>query len=922
MMKIASHWSIQKIKRVKYKEEAWRTHMYSKYKFKGEFRPYQKRVLDHAETYLEDNKINIVAAPGSGKTILGLELIRRINKPALIISPTVTIQHQWGMRLSDNFSEEGCETDVSYSLKNPALVTSITYQALHASNKKLNLQADINSEDEYEDISEDLAYEGFNLYKKIKEANIGVICLDEAHHLKAEWKQSLTQFISTINKDVTVISLTATPPFDSTQTEWDHYTSISGEIDEEISIPELVQQKTLCPHQDFVYFNFPTESENKFIKSYEAQSKEAVSEVISEGILTKCIDMYQLLTHYELKIDEILESPLEFSSLLTVMKHNDLKCPRDLVRTVSPKGTLPPYKAIYIQTAFQFILNNPDKFGDDNCEELITTFKRYGLMQGNKLYLEANPKTTRTLISSLGKLDSIKEIVKHEFQSRRQSLRMLILTDYIHKEYLNTVGTQEPINALGTVPIFELIRREEIEGERIGAVSGSLLLLPTTLQQVIEEKREEFNFQFAMTSINDTGYSEYRISGGNKNIVKIATYLFEAGHVQILVGTKSLLGEGWDSPSINTLILASFVGSYMLSNQMRGRAIRLDPNNPQKVSNIWHLVTLPAPSGNPFSKNNVDDVGGDYEMLERRFRNFMGPSYDGTRLAGGLNRTGISKDNLNRMQVELINKEMLERSNNRAETRAQWYEMVGVDENVQVQVTHEVSVKAPESIKMNKEFLFDNILSSLTISAIITVGIFLIFSIVTKKNQIRMNIYLIQYLISFIAILVSKFIWYFGGRRKKMESLGKAICDTLVEMNHINRWAHSVIKVSDDKITTSFYLENANEKESALYARAVEEFFTVIENPRYIIYKKRLFKRRNYYMSYTCPTIISINQKSVEKFVRNLSRDRIKYGYCYTRSKEGRKELIKARSSYISKNDNLIHEEKRAAKSTRIESWQ
>ena len=193
------------------------------------------------------------------------------------------------------------------------------------------------------------------------------------------------------------------------------------------------------------------------------------------------------------------------------MKHNDLKCPWDLVRTVSPKGTLPPYKAMYIQTAFQFILNNPDKFGDDNCEELITTFKRYGLMQGNKLYLEANPKTTRTLISSLGKLDSIKEIVKHEYQSRRQSLRMLILTDYIHKEYLSTVGTQEPINALGTVPIFELIRREEIEGERIGAVSGSLLLLPTTLQQVIEEKKEEFNFQFTMTSLNDTVFTVSRI---------------------------------------------------------------------------------------------------------------------------------------------------------------------------------------------------------------------------------------------------------------------------------------------------------------------------------------------------------------------------------------------------------------------------
>lgn len=896
--------------------------MYSKYKFKGEFRPYQKRVLDNAEDYLVDNIINIVAAPGSGKTILGLELIRRLNKPALIISPTVTIQHQWGMRLSDNFSEENCVDDISYSLKKPALVTSITYQALHAANKKLNLSTKVTSKEEFEDMEEDLSYEGFNLFQTIKEAEIGVICLDEAHHLKAEWKQSLSQFIETVNKDVIIISLTATPPFDSTQTEWDHYTSVSGEIDEEISIPELVQQKTLCPHQDFVYFNFPTDSESKFVKNYEAQSNEAITEVITNGTFMKCIDTYQLLTHYELKLDEILEFPLEFSAILSVMKYHELTCPRDLVRTVSPRGTLPPYKATYIQTAFQFLISNPNKFGEENCKILVSIFKKYGLLQGNKLYLEANPKVTKTLISSLGKLESIKEIVRHEYQSRGKSLRLLVLTDYIHKESMSKIGTQEPINALGTVPIFELIRREENNGEKIGAVSGSLLLLPTVLEEIVKEKSREFNFQSSTIQLNDTSYSEYRISGGNKNIVKIATFLFEEGYIQILVGTKSLLGEGLDSPSINTLILASFVGSYMLSNQMRGRAIRLDPNKPQKVSNIWHLVTLPAPSTNPFSKNKIEEVGGDYEMLERRFQNFIGPSYDGLRLAGGLNRLGISRDNLNRSQIDKINREMLERSNNRAETREQWYELAGVNENVKVRVTHEVSVKTPQEIRMNKHFFFTNILSSLTLSGIITVIIVVLYSILTKNRHGRINTYLFQYLFTFITILVSKFLWYFGGRRKRMEAFGKAICDTLVEMNLINRWANAVVTASDDKITTNFYLDNANDKESTLYAKAVEEFFTAIENPRYIIFKKKIFKRRNYYMSYTCPNIISTNQKNVERFVRNLSRDKIKYGYCYTRSKDGRKELIKARSSYISKNDNLIHEEKRAKKTTYKESWQ
>ena len=53
--------------------------------FKGTWRNYQARVLEHADRYMADGKIHIVAAPGSGKTTLGIELIRRMNGKALIL---------------------------------------------------------------------------------------------------------------------------------------------------------------------------------------------------------------------------------------------------------------------------------------------------------------------------------------------------------------------------------------------------------------------------------------------------------------------------------------------------------------------------------------------------------------------------------------------------------------------------------------------------------------------------------------------------------------------------------------------------------------------------------------------------------------------------------------------------------------------
>ena len=67
--------------------------------FAWPWRPYQQRVLEAIDTHLADNRLHIVAAPGSGKTILGLEAFRRLGKPAVVLSPTTTIRDQWISRL-------------------------------------------------------------------------------------------------------------------------------------------------------------------------------------------------------------------------------------------------------------------------------------------------------------------------------------------------------------------------------------------------------------------------------------------------------------------------------------------------------------------------------------------------------------------------------------------------------------------------------------------------------------------------------------------------------------------------------------------------------------------------------------------------------------------------------------------------------
>ena len=70
-------------------------------RFEGRFRRYQTSMLGlAADNPTADRRYHLVAPPGSGKTIIGLELIGRFGRPAVVFAPTTTIQGQWIEKLA------------------------------------------------------------------------------------------------------------------------------------------------------------------------------------------------------------------------------------------------------------------------------------------------------------------------------------------------------------------------------------------------------------------------------------------------------------------------------------------------------------------------------------------------------------------------------------------------------------------------------------------------------------------------------------------------------------------------------------------------------------------------------------------------------------------------------------------------------
>lgn len=194
---------------------------------KIQWRSYQQRLLDNFSTYLTNDSVHLVAPPGAGKTFLGVEMIRRLDRKTLILVPSLILKKQWLTTIEDFFLVDPADSGhLSGTIEAPGRITVETYQTI------------------YHRLKENPTY--------FDQLQLELLVFDEAHHLKKSWGELLIE-LKKKHPQLLTISLTATPPIDSSQAEWQQYMALNGPIDEEISIPELVKEEVLCPHQDFLY---------------------------------------------------------------------------------------------------------------------------------------------------------------------------------------------------------------------------------------------------------------------------------------------------------------------------------------------------------------------------------------------------------------------------------------------------------------------------------------------------------------------------------------------------------------------------------------------------------------------------------------------------------------------------------------------
>ncbi|MEQ8924296.1 MAG: DEAD/DEAH box helicase family protein [Fulvivirga sp.] len=880
-------------------------------KFIYPWRSYQERVLSELKDHLIDDHLHVVAPPGSGKTVLGLEVMLRLNKPTLILAPTVAIKNQWVHRFCELFIPDQQIPDwISFNLKNPKFLTVSTYQGLHSmaqGRDDIIEELEEMESQEFSTSDQKIKRKSLNeLIVNLKEHGLGTIVIDEAHHLKNEWWKTLMKLKNELNP--TIVGLTATPPYDVTHAEWNRYLELNGPVDTEITVPELIKEGDLCPHQDYVYLSSPNDAELAKIKAYRERIRILKQELMSLDEVFDDVVNTDLVKSPLESLDWIYSNMELYSSILIYLNTKGHVLGKDHFKiTGNSKKSIPKLTDEWFEIFLEYYTNKLESENVDIIERqktIISKIKRAGALDWGKINFSNDKVVESYLTSSISKLNSIDKIISFEENQLKDDLRGVILGDYIRQEYLSN---DLSIDKIGIIPIFELLRRKNVRAYKLGVLTGSLVIIPKSSLSTFNR----ISATYSLKSINSKAlhYDENYIlilvnDAVRHNLVHIVTQVFELGEINILIGTKSLLGEGWDAPSVNVLILASYVGSFVLSNQMRGRAIRTERGNSQKTGNIWHLACY----------DPTESSGGkEIEILRRRFRGFLGISEREDRtIENGLNRL-LLPDQFNHNNNFRFNERMFNSAKERELLKSQWHEAIYsgtyLVEEIRIPFENQKEYGKEKKLYTNKTIKY--VLAELGMG-IAAYTLEFIQQLPRFRNILNTDGGLLKVLyvflfgfIGFFAFKLYHSIRMFLRYRdisKDIREISMAVARSLIETGQI----HTLAKDLEVKTTVNddgeifIHLNGGTTYEKSLFIESIQTIISPIENPRYIIIRKNwlgFLKQRDYH---AVPDSLGKHKSVLTTFVSKWRHFVGSCDYIFTRTPEGRATLLKARFESLS----------------------
>ncbi|MBB4908245.1 DEAD/DEAH box helicase family protein [Actinophytocola algeriensis] len=621
--------------------------------------------------HVTDRRWHVCAPPGAGKTLVGLELARWHGTRTLVLSPTTAIRDQWrGAVASFGAPPRFATTDLDRS----AQLYSITYQLLgnpgaaaddlHAAARRLWLAevTDKVGEDAARDridaverrdpaqarkelgrhvrvlrrslaTGEDVGVPAERLLgarasavvERIAGLGVGCVVLDECHHLLDWWALVVNALVTRLaaDRDVAVIGLTATLPEPGSVQEGLNYTGLLGEVDAELHLAAMVAEGGVAPWRDGVRVAELAPEETTFLDTWASSFAGRLDDhLVGEPFIEWAVarveseeDGWERLADADPLVAEAL-------ARWFVARGMDAEA----------TGELTLDDRILLLDAW---LHDPlDETPKDVRDEVKQVLRRHGVALS-----ASGVRWTRSVADivcsrSTAKGSAAGEILRHEEAQRGDDLCALVVVERDRATSppaaaRAALGGDAGTDAGTAARVLAAVCAE-------GAVAARGVLCVTgsgAWCDALTADRVAHAVNVAATDgrwISTRGSDIPSVvelvghgpSWGTARWLSAAAAALTDGAAHTLVATRGLVGEGWNFPRLNVLVDLSEVASTTAMTQLRGRALRIDPERPDKVASLWDVV-IAHPTAH-----------GDWRRFRRRHARWWGPARDGTLVTG------------------------------------------------------------------------------------------------------------------------------------------------------------------------------------------------------------------------------------------------------------------------------------------------
>ena len=361
-----------------------------------------------------------------------------------------------------------------------------------------------------------------------------------------------------------------------------------GEIIHEVSTPALVRDGVLAPFREMVWFVEPTQAEQRYLAESGVRWQELITDLLDPGLGFLDHVQRQWVEHQGVSWARIDRDHRDVARAVIRMHADRGLVPLPEGARVTEETRQPMVVEDWVALIDDYARHGAD---DDTRESIAAALPAVGYRLTRQGVRKGRSSADRVLARSTAKAVGAVTVLRGEAAQRGQDLRACIVTD------------------VERAPATPSARLAVVDDDESGSAWQVLRLAaadPVTaeLRPVLMTARSCVGAERVMRELADRvgGLQLQPVEAGlfeligpgwqARRWVPAVTALFLAGGTQLLIGTRGLLGEGWDASALNVLIDLTAATTPTAVVQVRGRAVRRDPLRPDKVAHIYSAVCV------------------------------------------------------------------------------------------------------------------------------------------------------------------------------------------------------------------------------------------------------------------------------------------------------------------------------------------